>query len=92
MPEQCDCRAATQLLLDVRASLREEEAAFDAYLERSLRLQEQGMGQVYDHIKAEERTHYKEFAVLEERIIREFSPCECPPLQELLGTYMGERV
>ena len=42
MPEQCDCEVATQLLLDVRASLREEEDAFDEYLARGLRLQEYG--------------------------------------------------
>lgn len=88
MAEQCDCKAATQLLLDVRASLREEEAAADEYLVRGLLLQEHDpRSKIYEHIRMEELTHYKELAELEEILVSAFAECECQALQQILSTY-----
>jgi hypothetical protein len=66
--EATACKAVTKTLLDLRKSLREEEAAIDAYIERAHRADEVGhetVVEAYNHIRPEEEQHLYELKLLE---------------------------
>jgi rubrerythrin len=68
--EQSDveCRSVTKTLLNIRRSIREEQAAIDAYLERSHHAAGDGhltVAELYDHIRPEEEQHLQELQAVE---------------------------
>lgn len=77
----CDCQKLTKSLLDIRKSLREEETAIDAYIERAHRAEENdlpGLAKVYDHIRPEESQHFRELVEAEASVAHAARTCQCP--------------
>jgi hypothetical protein len=93
VPGKCDCEALTKILMDLRQSLREEEAAVDAYFERGNRAEKKGaliLADLYhQHILPEEQQHFMELATEETRMIDKATECQCPSLKVLLGSWRG---
>lgn len=93
---ECDCTALTGVLLDLRRSLREEEAAFDDYLRRAAAVEAalQNMGtmhsleklaQVYEHIAQEEKQHYQEFLDLYKELSAASKDCSCLAVNQMIN-------
>jgi hypothetical protein len=82
MGNPCDCKIVTKVLQDIRKSLREEEAAIDAYIERAHRADEiggiPGLATTYQHIIPEEQQHFKELIDLEYKLAEHGTNCGCP--------------
>lgn len=85
----CDCKEVAKTLLDLRKSLREEEAAVDVYSERGQRAKEGGrteLAQLYqEHVLPEEQQHYREFAdQLTKLLLTIIKECDCPELAKVM--------
>lgn len=86
---ECDCKEVAKTLLDLRKSMREEEAAVDAYFKRGQRAREGGrieLAELYqDHALPEEQQHYREFSdQLTKLLISIMKGCDCPELAKVM--------
>lgn len=94
---ECDCEELAKLILDLRKSIREEEAAVDAYFERGQRAKKSVPGglpeemaaelaMIYqDHVLPEEQEHQREFnQALTKLTLRLMKDCQCPEISKII--------
>lgn len=89
----CDCKVITKLIMDLRQSMREEQAAVDSYFERGNRAEEAeealkpeshedifyNLANLYrGHVLPEEQQHFDEFEDALFKLAREArAQCAC---------------
>ena len=90
---KCDCKVLTKLIMDLRKSMREEQAAVDDYFERGRRAEEAEIqldvlpedgNTIYDlanlyraHVMPEEQQHQEEFEEALAALLKFTKGCNC---------------